>query len=101
MVRRVDDADRAGLRTHHDRLGLRGVAKESDAVEQIALRNTGRGKHDVPLREVLEPIDEGFLLDAHTLGSSALFVASKPQPPLKVATDALERRSRDHSFRGA
>src|SRR5665213_1667543 len=46
-MHRVDDPDRARLRSHHDRLGLHGIAPVGDSPQQLAVGNTGCGKEDV------------------------------------------------------
>ena len=93
MTRTVPD-----LRAHHDRLGLRAVAEEPDAVEEVALGDAGGGEHDVALRELLGAVDRVLGLDAHALGARALLVVAEPEPALELAADALERGRGDHAL---
>src|SRR5512140_2192978 len=46
-VRRLDPADGAGPRTHHDRVGYRAVRQIADAAQQGSGRNAGRGHENV------------------------------------------------------
>src|SRR5215204_531313 len=95
---RLDAADGAGARTHHDRVGDGALGGVADAAEQRARRHPGRGEED------FIPTDEGVrrqhAIEVEPLVDEllAFLVVAWPELALQRAADTLERGRRQDAF---
>ncbi|HWH72629.1 MAG TPA: hypothetical protein VNT26_24920, partial [Candidatus Sulfotelmatobacter sp.] len=79
-----------------------GVPGIPNTPEQVAFRNARGGEHNViTLHQVLKPQDRSWVRQAHGLAPKVLLLVLGLQTGLHVATEAFERRSRQHAFRCA
>src|SRR5437868_5508283 len=87
-VPRLDVADGAALRAHHHRVRLGPTLEETDALEEIAGGDAGRGEDHVAARHLVQL--EGLLdvLDPHLLGPLDLLVVARREAALHVAAHA-------------
>src|SRR5262249_29409191 len=98
----LDVAHGAGDRAHHHRLGLDHVVlAELDAGQQRAGGDAGRREQAVAARHVLDAIDHARIVDAHLVGTLALFLAVEDQAALHLPADATQRHRRQHALRRA
>src|ERR1700712_1831468 len=90
-VLRLDVADGAGDRAHHDGFGLDHVLAEFYAREQRTCVDAGSREQAVAARHVLDAVNELRIRDAHLVGALTLLFAVQDQPALHLAADAAHR----------
>src|SRR5579883_1215815 len=95
---RFDIAHGRGFGPHDQGVGDGAAGETPYAFEHGAGGDAGGGEHDVAAREIQErvlPIEIG---DAHLVSAALLVVVAKQEPPLHLASDAAQRRRRQHAL---
>src|SRR4051812_48991214 len=85
----IHEPDGLRLVGHHHRVGAGAATEESNALEQVAGRDTRRGEDQVLAgSEVLGAVDPRFVTVAHPLAAPALLVGAVPEAGLDLAAEA-------------
>src|SRR5690606_38821803 len=101
QVHRVGEPDDPRLVAHRDRVRAGTVLEELDAAQQVAVGDAGGAEDDHLTRgQVLGAVD-AVHRTALLLEAPALLVVARPEAPVDLAAEALQRGRRQHALRGA
>src|ERR1051326_2640566 len=96
----ADRADRPRARAHHERLGDGAFTGGPYAVEQVSVGDSGRREEDVLTRHEVVRRQHAVEVVAAVDRALTLVVVARPQLPLDLAAEALERARGRDALRG-
>src|SRR5581483_7589683 len=94
-------ADGAAGRAHDHGFCFDHIAVELHAAQHAAVGYASRGKQALALDHVLDLIFAAWVFDPHFGRALALLFGIEHEPRLHLATDATQRRRRQHTLRRA
>jgi hypothetical protein len=98
VVDRLDAADGARARAHHQRLGRRAVREVMHALDQLTVGDAGQREEDVVAADEVVDAQHAIEPQPESLGLGAFLVVARPQLALDVAAQALQRGGGEHRF---